>query len=70
MAKSSKRIKKSREGIDRDAFYKVHDAVKILKDSASAKFDETIEISMNLNIDSAARRSAGSWGSSVAQWNR
>ena len=52
MAKSSKRIKKSREGIDRDAFYKVHDAVKILKDSASAKFDETIEISMNLNIDS------------------
>ena len=52
MAKSSKRIKKSREGIDRDAFYKVYDAVKILKDSASAKFDETIEISMNLNIDS------------------
>jgi large subunit ribosomal protein L1 len=51
MANIGKRMKKASEGIDRDAFYAVEEAVKLLKDRASAKFDETVEISMNLGID-------------------
>ena len=51
MAKQGKRIKQAAEGIDRDAFYGVTEAVKLLKERAAAKFDETVEISMNLNID-------------------
>jgi large subunit ribosomal protein L1 len=48
---SGKRLRKAYEGIDRDAFYGVNDAVKIIKSNATAKFDETIEISLNLGID-------------------
>jgi large subunit ribosomal protein L1 len=48
---SGKRMKKSYEGIDRDSFYSVDDAVKMIKERAKAKFDETIEVSMNLGID-------------------
>ena len=46
-----KRMKNAYEGIDRDSFYGVDDAVKMIKERAKAKFDETIEISMNLGID-------------------
>ncbi len=48
---SGKRMKKAYEGIDRDSFYGIDDAVKMIKERAKAKFDETIEISMNLGID-------------------
>jgi large subunit ribosomal protein L1 len=51
MANIGKRMKKASEGIDRVAFYAVEEAVKLLKAGASAKFDETVEISMNLGID-------------------
>ena len=52
MAKLGKRLKKAYEGIDPDAApIKVEDAVKQIKSRASAKFDETVEIAMNLNID-------------------
>ena len=51
MAKQGKRLKKAYEGIDPEAVLKVEDAVKQIKGRASAKFDETVEISMNLNID-------------------
>lgn len=46
-----KRTKKAQEGIDRNAFYKVDEAVKMIKSRATAKFDETIEIALNLGID-------------------
>ncbi len=46
-----KRLKKAYEGIDRDAFYPLADAVKMIKSRATAKFDETIEVSMNLGVD-------------------
>jgi large subunit ribosomal protein L1 len=46
-----KRTKKAREGIDRDKFYDVAEAVKLVKARAGAKFDETIEVAMNLNVD-------------------
>ena len=48
---SGKRIKKAREGIDRIKLYKIDEAVKLVKDRATAKFDETVEISMNLGVD-------------------
>jgi large subunit ribosomal protein L1 len=51
MAKVSKRLKSSNEKRDREAFYSVENAVKFIKDNAKVKFDETIEIAMNLGID-------------------
>src|ERR1700752_2707924 len=46
-----KRLKKAREGVDREKLYPITDAVKMVKERASAKFDETIEIAMNLGVD-------------------
>src|ERR1700760_4001790 len=51
MAHIGKRVVKAREGIDRIKLYPVSDAVKMVKDRASAKFDETVEIAMNLGVD-------------------
>ncbi len=51
MAMRGKRIKNSYEQIDREASYDLDSAVRLLKDNAKAKFDETIELSMNLGID-------------------
>ncbi|MEE2997259.1 MAG: 50S ribosomal protein L1 [Pseudomonadota bacterium] len=51
MAKKGKRINSSYEQIDRDTAYQLDEAVKLLKENATAKFDETIELSMNLGVD-------------------
>jgi large subunit ribosomal protein L1 len=51
MANIGKRLKAAREGIDREKFYPVDEAVKAVKERAKAKFDETIEVSMNLGVD-------------------
>jgi large subunit ribosomal protein L1 len=51
MAHQGKRLAKAYQSIDREAFYPLADAVRIIKASAGAKFDETIEIAMNLGID-------------------
>jgi large subunit ribosomal protein L1 len=51
MAHKGKRLKKAAEGINRDAYYPLADAVKMVKARATAKFDETIEIALNLNVD-------------------
>jgi large subunit ribosomal protein L1 len=51
MAKISKRVAKSREGLDPNKVYALEEAIKLLKDRSSVKFDETIEISMNLGVD-------------------
>jgi len=51
MAKEAKRIRKVREGIDRDRLYPLGEAVRMVKERAIAKFDETIEVALNLGVD-------------------
>lgn len=51
MADHGKRVLASREGIDRNKLYSLADAVKLIKERATAKFDETVEIAMNLGVD-------------------
>jgi len=51
MAKQHKRMREARDGIDRKAYYSLDDAVKMVKERAKAKFDETIDIAMNLGVD-------------------
>lgn len=46
-----KRTLAAREGIDREKLYTLDEAVKLVKERAKAKFDETIEIAMNLGVD-------------------
>jgi len=51
MAKIGKRLKVAREGVNREKFYPIDEAVKLVKSRAKAKFDETVEIAMNLGVD-------------------
>ena len=51
MAQHGKRVRAAREGIDRTKLYPLAEAVKLVKERAKAKFDETIEIAMNLGVD-------------------
>lgn len=51
MAKLTKKAKALNEKVDREKFYSVEDAVKLISECAKAKFDETIEVSMNLGVD-------------------
>jgi large subunit ribosomal protein L1 len=49
--KIAKRMAKANEGLDRDKQYDLAEAINLLKERASAKFDETLEIAMNLGVD-------------------
>jgi large subunit ribosomal protein L1 len=51
MAHDGKRIVSARTGVDRIKLYKIDEAVKLVRERAKAKFDETIEIAMNLGVD-------------------
>ena len=51
MAKIAKRVAKANEAFAGKANITVEDAVKLIKGAASAKFDETLEIAMNLGVD-------------------
>ncbi len=51
MAKIGKRLKKAYEGLSPDQAYALEEAVKMLKERPHAKFDDTVELAMNLNID-------------------
>ncbi len=50
-AAGGKRLASARQGLGRDKFYSIDKAVKLLKKSSTAKFDETVEIAMNLGVD-------------------
>jgi len=51
MANIGKRMRKANEGIDKDTLVAVGEAVKLVQERATAKFDETIEIALNLGLD-------------------
>jgi len=51
MAKLGKRTRAARALIDRKKLYALNEAVELVKGSAAAKFDETIEVAMNLGVD-------------------
>ncbi len=51
MARTSKRLNKAYDGLDNVAVYPVEEAVKLVKERSAVKFDETIEIAMNLGVD-------------------
>lgn len=51
MAKLGKRMTAANAAIDREKNYSIEEAVKLVKANATAKFDETIEIAMNLGVD-------------------
>jgi len=55
MGKISKRFKKVKETVDRNKFYGLDEALSLAKQNASAKFDESIDIAVNLGVD--ARKS-------------
>jgi large subunit ribosomal protein L1 len=51
MGKVGKRLMAAREGVNREKFYPLAEAVKVVKQRAKAKFDETVEVAMNLGVD-------------------
>src|SRR5271168_3975880 len=51
MAQHGKRVKKALETFDRGKAYPLPEAIKLVKNNGTAKFDETIELDMNLGID-------------------
>ena len=51
MTKPGKRFRAAAETVDSDKLYAIKEAVKLVKGGAKAKFDETIEIAMNLGVD-------------------
>ncbi|MBD8890264.1 50S ribosomal protein L1 [Roseibium litorale] len=51
MAKVGKRISAAREGIDRNKTYSLGEALGLIKERGTAKFDETVEIAINLGVD-------------------
>ncbi|MEE9195957.1 MAG: 50S ribosomal protein L1 [Alphaproteobacteria bacterium] len=51
MARRGKRLKTAYDGLDRDGSYPLEEAVTLIKQNATVKFDETVEIAMNLGVD-------------------
>lgn len=51
MAKTGSRLKRAREGLDRTQIHALGEAVGIVKRGATAKFDETVEMAVNLGVD-------------------
>src|ERR1700748_2227199 len=51
MAKIGKRTAAITEGVDRKKLYQLGEAVKMVRSRAKAKFDETVEVAMNLGVD-------------------
>ena len=51
MATRSKRVREMRDKIDRERSYEIDEALGLVKDSASAKFSESVDVSVNLGVD-------------------
>lgn len=55
MAKVSKRLRALKEKVDRNKVYPAADALALIKEAATAKFDESVDVAVNLGVD--ARKS-------------
>lgn len=51
MAKAGKRLRAAYETVDRDKVYDLPEAIDLLRQNSKVKFDETIEVSLNLGVD-------------------
>src|SRR5215218_9813657 len=51
MAKLTKKQKSQAGAIDRERLYEIDEAINLVKQNATSKFDETVEIAMNLGVD-------------------
>jgi len=51
MADNGKRIRAARQSVERGKAYPLEEALKLVKERASVKFDETVDIAMNLGVD-------------------
>lgn len=51
MSKHSKRLRAAYDGVDRDEQYGLDAAIGVIKQTATAKFDETVEVAINLGVD-------------------
>jgi len=51
MAKVGKRIREARQKVDRNKAYPLEEAIRLVKATATAKFDETVDIAVNLGVD-------------------
>ncbi|HYH70427.1 MAG TPA: 50S ribosomal protein L1 [Methyloceanibacter sp.] len=51
MSKPGKRFRAAAETVDRNKLYSLEEAVKLVKGAAKTKFDETVEVAMNLGVD-------------------
>mgnify|MGYP003298080349 FL=1 len=51
MAKLTKKQKAQEGTVDRNRFYPVDEAISIVKKNATSKFDETVEVALNLGVD-------------------
>ena len=51
MARLTKKQKTMAEAVERERFYGVDEAISLVKKNATAKFDETVELALNLGVD-------------------
>ncbi|MGE4659160.1 MAG: 50S ribosomal protein L1, partial [Arenicellales bacterium] len=51
MSARGKRYRQVSEGLSPEEFYAIDDALKLIKQSASAKFDESVDVSINLGVN-------------------
>ena len=51
MARLSRRMKAARQGLEPGKLYPLEEALGLIKERATTKFDETVEVAMNLNVD-------------------
>ena len=63
MSTLGKQTKTLREGVDRQKLYPLQEAVKMVKERAKAKFDETIEVAMNLGLRVPTSSAPKTWSS-------